>query len=183
MISRMAPVCSASGDELARRHGAQPRVAPAQQRPRPRRLARREVELGLEAERELVALDGAPQLSHQAQPLDAVAVLGRVVEGGAEVALLGDVHRDLGASQQRRRIAAVVGKEGDAEARRDVDAHLLDLDRAGERGLDLAEHRARLGEAARRQQDRELVAAQAGDHQLARAGRPPRSRRASASSR
>ena len=170
VISRIAPVRSATAMNSAGRHGPSRGCVPAQQHLGLVDPAGREVELGLKGEAELAARDGAPEVSRQAQPFDAVPVLRRVVEGGTEVALLGGVHRDLGAPQQGRRIAAVIGIEGDSEARGDVDAHLLDLHRAGERGFDLGERRARLGEPARRQQEREFVAAEAGDRELAAAG-------------
>ena len=82
-------------------------------------------------------------------------------------ALLGQVHRHIGALNEQVSPGRVAGVERDADARLDLDRHPLDLDRPGQRGPQ--PHGYLTGRAAGPdggQQHRELVSAQAG-HQVA----------------
>jgi hypothetical protein len=82
----------------------------------------------------------------------------------ADAARLGRVHGDVGALHQRLDVAAVLGEHRDPDAGADEQRQALEaerlLDRAGQLDGDLL---GLLDRRAGRQQDRELVAADAGD--------------------
>ena len=119
-----------------------------------------QVELRLVVQHELAVDDRAPQVEREPQALDGVPVVPRGVDGAALARLLGQVHRDVGAAQERRGVVAVLGRDGDADA--DVGGELvaLDGDRLVQRLQQVAGGGDRLGLPGARQQHRELVAAE-----------------------
>ena len=91
-----------------------------------------------------------------------VAVGG--VELAARVVVLGQVHRDVRTLEQRVDVVAVLGIEGDADARLEVEPDALELERAPQLGADLLGDPERVVLVRhRRQQQAELVAAEARD--------------------
>ena len=108
-------------------------VLPAHERLDARHAVALERDLRLVVQDELVALDRAPQLAQEAEPGRRVGIaLGRV---GLDAALgaLGVVHRDVGALDQRRDVAPVLGREGDADARVELDGDPVQAERPAQR--------------------------------------------------
>ena len=139
-------------------------MVPAHQRLGAGDLAGLEVELRLVVHDDLAALDRVRQLADQRQAGARMPVARRAVDLVADAARLGRVHGDVGALHQRLDVAAVLGEHRDADAgaheqRQAVEAERL-LDRAGQLDGDLL---GLLDRGAGRQQDGELVAADAGD--------------------
>ena len=65
-------------------------------------------------------------MARRSSPLQGDAVVGALAESlavhlVAPVRLLGEIHRGIGLAQQHRRIVAVLGEHGDAEAGADLD--------------------------------------------------------------
>ena len=88
----------------------------------------------------------------------------RVVDRDSEVGFLGDVHRDVGVLQQRGEVAAVIGRDRDADTGLDVEADSFEDERRGQLGTDAPAESLRVyGIGDVRQQDDELVAAEPGD--------------------
>ena len=112
------------------------RVLPAHERLDAVDRAALEVGLRLVVEDELAALDRAAQLAGELDVAarDLVVLVVEQLDAGA--AVLGAVHRDVGAPQQRRAVVAVVGDHGDADARGRVAEDPVELHRRGERALD-----------------------------------------------
>ena len=114
-MSRISRDSSASGMNWAGRDVAVTRQAPAQQRLGADDFAAREVDLGLVAHEELVAVERAPQLALQHQPLDGGGVHFRRVEALAVTAgALGVVHRGVGVADQVDDVVGVLGAGRDA---------------------------------------------------------------------
>ena len=114
---------------------------------------------------QLVVLDRGAQLGEQAEAVGGVGVaLGRV-GGDAAAAALGVVHGDVGALEQPADVRAVLGVEGDADARLELDGHAAERERAPQRVLQPAWPRrctaSRPGGA--RDEHGELVAAEPGE--------------------
>ena len=151
-------------DEGVGRHQAAARVLPAQQRLDPGDAAGGEVDLRLVEEPELAALDPLAQVVLERQPLERARVHGRRAElETVAPQLLGAVHGDVGAGQQRLGVAAVGRVEADADAGRDVEAMAVQVHRPRDGGQDLVGHPGGLGAAADvGQQQVELVAADPG---------------------
>ncbi len=160
-------------DELVRRDEAAARVVPAHQRldadhlradvdPVPQR------DLGLVVQLELVGVQRAAQRGQQAEPVGRVAVPGGVVHLDAGVLLLGQVHRDVGPAHQLLDVGAVVGVDGDPDARLQLEEHLLEVERLDQRVAHPARH---VGDVVVRpdvgHHHGELVAAEPG-HQVLR---------------
>ena len=123
------PVCSAIGmnssgrispsDGCCQRHSASaPTTRPVG-----------DVDLRLVVQDELVVLDRAAQLAGEREALHGVPVLLGLVELGAGVVGLGDVHRDVGALQQRLAVLAVRREAGDADRGADLERQAVDLER------------------------------------------------------
>ena len=150
------------------------RQPPAQQRLGADDAAVAQVDLGLVAHHELVALQRAAQLALQHQPLDGGGVhLRRVEREGVAAVLLGVVHRRVGVADQVDDVLRIARAEGDADARGEEHLVLLQLEGAA----DLGEHAARQlrhGAAVVRvgrqvvDEHRELVAGEAADHGVLR---------------
>ena len=95
---------------------------PAQQRLRAHHESAREVDLGLVAQHELVAVERTPQLALEQQALYGHRVHLRSVEDVAIPArALRVVHGRVGIAYQVDHVVAVFGAGGDADARRHVD--------------------------------------------------------------
>ena len=91
-------------------------------------------------------------------------VLLRLVEREAAAALLGRVHRDVGALDQHLDVVAVVGVAGDADRAAHLERQPVDHERLAQRALEhLGDGQRVLGAHDLGQQDAELVAAEAGD--------------------
>ena len=182
-------------DELRRGDVAVTRQAPAQQRLGADDLAARQVDLGLVADEELVAVERASQLALEHEPLDGGGVhLGRVVHVTVTAGALGVVHRRVRVADQVDDVVGVLRAGRDADARRDL--HLVVADVQGPRDLPSTSRASELAcsmpvrrVVATLGEDRELVAGQAADHRFARqdrasaarsrfrgCGRPPRDR-------
>ena len=150
--------------ELDRRQQAARRVLPAHERLHADHAARGQRDLGLVVQDELVLVEGPAQLGQQRQALGRVGVALEVVGLDPRAGLLGLVHGDVGAAQQRRDVVAVQGAQRDADARLEVDRDAAQLERplqgAVQAGGHLG-HDAAVGDVA--QQHGELVAAQAGE--------------------
>ena len=165
------------GDELAGRHQALLRVAPAQQRLHPHHAVTAQVQLGLVVQHELVAFQGAAQLAFQVQALEGARVHVGGIETVATATLgLGAVHGRVGVAQQRFRVTAILGVHADADA--ETEKEFLTFQHEGmAHGVQqfLQDGRHVLGVVQVLQQDGELVPAQA-RHGVALAqtfGQPP----------
>ena len=158
-------------EERARAAQAVHGVLPAHERLDAGDAAGREVDLRLVVQDQLVALERAAQLGDQRQPLARVAVARRVVGLEAGARLLGLVHRDVGALQQRVGVGAVLRAERGADARVHHDLEPVDLERVLERDADPAPDLGRARQPGAGQQQRELVAAEPRDEAVRR--RPP----------
>ena len=114
-------------------------MLPAQQRLGADDAAARQVELRLVVDDELVLVERRAQaILERDAPLDrGVHVLGVEVEAVA-AALLGVVHRGVGALEQRLGVLRVAREGGDADAAADRGALLAELQRLAERGDELA---------------------------------------------
>jgi hypothetical protein len=75
---------------------------------------------------------------------------------------LGHVHGGVGAGEQQRAVAAVVGAQRDADAGVDVQGHAVQLEGVAQHGAQGAGHVARASGVGAGQQDGELVAAHPG---------------------
>ena len=122
-----------------------------------------EVDLRLMEQSEVARRDRRPQLAEQLQTSDVrLVVVGRCEHVGS-AGLLRLVHRRIGSSHQRRRRFAVARIERDPGRRAGLDRHVVD----GDRWLEAAGNR--LGDRgscpcrSRRQDHRELIAAQSSD--------------------
>ncbi len=163
VIAQMYPVCSARGtnsdggtrprDGCCQRTSASTKCSPlAGQR-----------HLRLVHERELVVVDRLAQVAHERKAREAVLIVAVVPDRDAEVAALRRVHRDVGMTQQLGRLPAVFGVRRDADAGTDVDDVALERHRRRERLQHQVGRALRVADAVSREQDRELVAAQARD--------------------
>src|SRR5205814_10576816 len=100
------------------RNVAVPRQPPAQQRLGADDTAVAQVDLGLVADLQLIALQRAPQFALQHQPLDRGGVHFRGVEGeGVAAVLLGVVHRRVGVADQVDDVLGIARAESDTDAR------------------------------------------------------------------
>ena len=159
------PALLGERDELEGRDQAAGGVAPAQQRLDAGDRAVAQADERLVVQLELVALERPLQIGAQLQARHDLLVHGRLEHAVAALALaLGDVHGRVGVADQ---LVGVGGGSGlghrDAQAGADDDVVVVELERAGQRledplgglggGLDVVDVL---------QQDRELVAAEAG---------------------
>ena len=166
--------------ELLRHQQAALRVLPARQDLDADDLAgdERRDRLGVDAE--LAVGQRAAQLAGEGELLGVGLAHARLPEPQAAVGGLRRVHRHVGALEQARRLDAVTRRERDADRHADRDDQIGQRDRLGDgaqhplTGLGGGLCGQRVG-----QQDRELVAAEAGEHVAggqragARAARPP----------
>ena len=173
----MSPVCSTIG--MKSDGGSRPRSGCCQRTSASAPWTREAVHAHdrLVEDHDLVSVEGAPELAEHAQPAYRVAVERGRVHLATRVRLLGRVHRDVGAPQQRVRIVPVAREAGDSDAHPHLERHLVDanglLDARDQLVGDLLELIRVAGVLAR--QNRELVAAEARD-QTARADDLPQPR-------
>ncbi len=153
------------GDETARLDQPVGRMLPADQRLDRCGPPGTQVHLGLVVQDELTAGDRRTQAAEQLKALPAVLVGVRGVDGDAEGELLRPVHGHVRAAHQRPGITSVSGGERDPDAAVHVQGQGADVDALGQRRPDAARDRQRVGGTprCRREQDRELVPAEAGD--------------------
>jgi hypothetical protein len=135
-------------------------MLPPQQRLDARHLACGQHALGLIVEQQLAPLDGPRQLPQEVEPRPRVRVALGGVEGHPVALVLGLVHGDVGAPQERLPVVGMLGEERHADARLDVNGHSLHLERGRERGPCPFARGARLGGVRCRHDHGELVAAQ-----------------------
>lgn len=149
-------------DEARGRHRSALGMVPAQESLAARERARARVELGLVVERELAALERRPQVGLQALALAVFFGHGRGEQTGLPAPQrLRPIERDVGVPQQVAGRAAVLGRQGDADAAAGTHRLLLDRERFRERTQEPPGEREgllRLREVGN--EDRELVAAQ-----------------------
>jgi hypothetical protein len=119
---------------------------------------------GLVLEGELAQADRLAQAALEGQPLLGLRVHVRLVEvEGVAALLLGAVHRDVRALEQRLHVGAVLRVEGDAGAGGDVELAPVEMEGLPQHLAQLAGHDHRvLGVADRLQQHGELVSPQPG---------------------
>ena len=86
--------------------------------------------LRLVVQEQLALRDAAAELGDERELARAVLVALGDVELAARVVFLGQVHRDVGALQQRVDVVAVLGVERDADARLEIEPDALQLERA-----------------------------------------------------
>jgi hypothetical protein len=149
-------------DEAIGRDEALLRVLPANQGLDPGHRSGAAIHLRLVVQRQLVVGDRSSQRAHQGEPFAAGLVLIGHVQGVPAAGLLGDVHGDVGLAQQRVGVATVLGEHRDPGA--GADGHLVPFEdqRRRERLDDLLGGQHRGPGVGVRQDQRELVAAQAG---------------------
>ena len=147
---------------------------PAQQRLGADDRAIVQVDLRLIEDHQFVALERAPQLALEHQPLDRGGVHLRRIEREAVAAvLLGVVHRGVGVADQVDDVLGVVRAERDADAGRQEHFVLVDVERLADLGEDAAREvrdRPAVVGIARQTVDeqRELVAGEAAEHRVLR---------------
>ena len=158
-------------DEAVGHAQAVARMVPAQQRLGADDLAGDEAHLRLEGEHELAALDG---LGQRLFGLDLLLVLGG--ELGVEQAMLaaavrlGAVHGDVRGAHQRFDAGPMIGRNGDADRRADVDAVRAQLERLGDGEHDAARDPLDLGgRLDLREEHGELVAGEPREQRPGRA--------------
>jgi hypothetical protein len=139
-------------------------MAPAQQCLDPGELAGHKVDLGLVMKHQLVAGDAIAQVDQQRELLGCLSFLRDVKDRVTAAGLLSNVHRRVGAAEQLGCGFAVLGKQGDANARRHVNDLVTNHEPRGARLLDLPGHRCRGRHVGRVSgQDRELVSTEPRD--------------------
>jgi hypothetical protein len=125
------------------------------------------VDLGLVVHRQLAGCNHLAQFLQGAQPvLAAERVIRLAVDAEAGAQVLGVVHRDIGSAQQGRDFETVLGEERDTDTRSHPHGDAVDRERSEQCLADhLGEH---LGAAAVdvQDEDRELVAAEAGEQAI-----------------
>ena len=147
------------GNELVGIYHPGHRVAPPDQRLDADHVARRQADLRLVLEEELVSHQGLRHVGQQADPSDATGAGAGLEHGHAFVGVLGRVHGLVGPPQERRRVGGVVGQDGHPEAGRHRHREVLDHARLQEGGLHPFGYCHRRGHGADvRQDDSELVA-------------------------
>ena len=139
------------------------RVLPADERLDADDPAGREVGLRLVVDDELADLDRPAQLAGERESGRVVRVLLRVVDGGAGVRVLRHVHGDVRVLDEGVDVGAVLREGSDADAGRRLEREPVQVEGLLERLVDAVGEHGRLDHASVGVQDRELVAAQAGD--------------------
>lgn len=138
----MTPISSATGMNSAGEYQPALRVAPAQQRLAGRDLARRQPHDRLVMHFELARLVCGAQVQLEFAPhADARAHLRLEEAVGALVLHLGLVQGEVGALQKLAGVAAVVGRDGDADAHVRNDDMSLEIVGSVDRGADAAGQR------------------------------------------
>jgi hypothetical protein len=150
------------GDEVVGDEQAQPRMVPPKQCLHPGDLACRERDDRLVVHFHLAAVDRAPQLGLDLQPLDERGVhFGFEGHVPAAPGSLGAVHRNVSVAQQVIGGYAARLARRDADAGVDEDVHALNRERSPHRLDDAVGHDLGVGCVRSVQQHHELVAAEA----------------------
>ncbi len=163
-------------DELHRRHAAELRALPTQQRLDAGDRAGLEIHLGLISERELLELERPAQIRLEREPLDRVRFHAAAIELIVVLALfLREVHRHVGVLHHRLLVLPLLGMHTDADARRDAALLPEDHDRLHDGRQNVARHHADLADVRNLLHEHdELVAAEPRDD-VARAQALPQS--------
>ena len=149
-------------DELVGRHQAVFGVMPADQRLGPGDEAIGQAHLGLVEHDHLAVVEGRPHPAHQCELRRAVLIHLRGVQLEAPARLLGRVHRDIGAAQERLGVRALLRVQRDADRARHVERQPFHHHRPLELLQQTRSHPERdalVGDIG--QQDAELVTTQA----------------------
>ena len=134
-------------NEMRGRNVAVAGQAPAQQRLGADHAAGAQIHLGLIQDHQFVALQRAPQLALQHQPLDRRGIhAGHVERAGIAAVLLRVIHRRIGIADQIDHVLRIVGADGDADAGGQVHLLLVHVEGAA----DFIEQGARQGSRWRR---------------------------------
>ncbi len=159
------------GDELVRGNRTLFGMIPAGERLDLGDLVGADVPNGVVHDAQLgVGLEGVrEQASEQQRSAHALVVLDRVhLDRGA--ALLGQVHRDVRPLEEESNLVPVVRSESDARTRSHRERQPIDLDRAGQNGVQLVDQRRRVLDRRDTGDDEgELVPSEASDGRLLRA--------------
>jgi hypothetical protein len=122
-----------------------------------------ELQLGLVVHVELVGVQGGPQLLQRLQPVTAGGCAVGSPDLHAVPPALGAVHGGVGAGQQQRAVAAVVGTERDTDARVDVEGHAVEHEGVAQGRTQAARDLLRASCVGFGQEDGELVTAHPGE--------------------
>ncbi len=160
--------CFGQRDEGRRRDRSHFRMRPAQQRLHPSDAAGAEVEDGLVVHGQLVMGERAAQAVLERDPLQGLGVHDGVEELVVVAALLlGLVHGGIRALDERLGVDAVLGEDADSDRCGDVELAPFDMEGIADGFEDLlGDERGVLGMTELGQEQRELVAAEAG-HRVA----------------
>ena len=138
-------------------------MLPAHQRFRLHDRTGADVDLRLVVKHQLVRIDRMTQLAHEGKAPGAVLVQLGIVGHAPALLLLGDVHGHVGPLQKGVGIRSVIGENGNADARLNIQLEPFEPERRLQRLADLA---AQIGGIIRRrdpvQKHRELVTAEPG---------------------
>ena len=126
-----------------------------------------ERDLGLEVQDELVVVERVAQLAQELEALGRVGVARGGVGLDVRSRALGLVHGHVGVAQERRDVLAVVGLQRDADRGAELDGDAADVERDGQRAVQARGHLADGAAMGHVGQDRELVAAEAGQDVVA----------------
>ena len=126
-------------------------------------------DLGLIVQLQHVVEQGLAQLAEQAEPVGRVQIALGLVGLDAGALLLGVVHRDVGAAQQRGRVRAMARARGHADGRVDLEREAAKVDRIGHSRVQPLGDGDQFSFVRVVDDDRELVAPEPGD-QVAPAG-------------
>ena len=138
-------------------------VPPAHECLSARHATRAQLDLRLEVQHELVALDCKAQIPNQAEPLRCVLILFWRVQRESAVIPLRDIHRHISAPKQRHGIVAVIGRYCDADACTYVEAITGHDERRAKRSQERLGGGAGARRIVRGQEYGEFVTAQAHD--------------------
>ncbi len=134
-------------------------------------LARHKIDLGLVMQDQLLAGDALAQVDEQRELMCRLLLRRGVADGVTAAGALGNVHGHVGATEQLGRGRAVLGEQGNADARRYLDDFLFELEPDRTRPLDLEGDLRCGGEVGWPPgEDREFVSPEPGD----RVGLPQR---------
>jgi hypothetical protein len=91
--------------------------------------------LGLVVQAQLTMLDRMAQLAQQRQMLLLAGVELRIIDRVADLAALGDIHRDVGVAHQGLRVRRMFGKQRDSDAGADIERLILEENRPLQRAM------------------------------------------------
>src|SRR5450830_408831 len=151
------------GNEVIRADEALLRMYPSYQRFGADHLARGQFNLGLGIQEEFIAIKRAAQLTQEAQAFLAALVDGRIVDGKAAAASLGNVHRNFSATEQRIAVLPVSRITRYTDTGAQINGLVADGDRHFQGLQDALGLSDRFSYICGRQQDGVLVAAETGD--------------------